>query len=311
MIILLLLMFGYDKSPQEIIQKIIQGTDELKRSNRIASINAEPFQMENGREIELNLANIIIGDPLNPRAHIRDSNKYVDPNYLYLTSKKTEELAFDRLEQLKRATQNMPELYSLETYFEQYESQIGNKISELEKQRIKKFDGKIQRDLILGKYNLEDYITFLKSIPDLLSQKKFLAIGRFDDYGTFWKKDEIYKTPSPDDISQYSAYAEHISKGQEDNYRVIASPSIQRRMSNKYKLYALTLNENEFFRPKMPEKVKENPNIIYVGSNIDSNFRIYSDENGILFAGEYLPTIPAKPEGSSNEIDTNLEEISR
>ena len=82
-------------------------------------------------------------------------------------------------------------------------------------------------------------------------------------------------------------------------------------MPNRYKLYALPLDENELFRPEIIETVKGNPNMIYVGNDRYSNYRIYCDENGILFAGEYLPTIPVKTDLSSAEISDSLQEISR
>lgn len=42
--------------------------------------------------------------------------------------------------------------------------------------RLKELEDKIQKCLIFGKYNLEDYCNFLNSIPDLLSGKGTLGL---------------------------------------------------------------------------------------------------------------------------------------
>lgn len=221
-----------EKDLEEVIQNIIELQNEHKEdideSNRHRYI--EPFQMQNGREIDLNLANIsIVKAP-----DLTDNDVQY---YQYIVNKKVEELKLDRLEQLKKATQNNPDFYCLETYLETYENQSGNKLSELQIERIRDFVKKIQDGVIIGKYNLKDYNTFLQLIPDLLSGKKALAIGHFDQEGDFWIHGEIYeKQLEKKDISQYTTYTYHrLNKGENrfanDNFKIIPSPSIQKRMS--------------------------------------------------------------------------------
>lgn len=203
--------------------------------------------MQNGREIDLSLANIVINEQ-----HGTTDIELAD--YQYLVNKKFEELVRDRLEQFKRVTQKNPNFYSLETYLKEYENQSGNKLSKSQIAGIRNFDRKMQDGLITGKYNLEDYNTFLESIPDLLSGKKALAIGSFDSDGRFWIQDEIYEKTSgviPRDVNRYTTYTLHplTRRGEHkfarENFEVIPSPNIRKRMKSGfiYKLRALNLND--------------------------------------------------------------------
>lgn len=265
------------------------------------------FQMEYGREVELNLANIVIN-------HSFDETDNNIASYDYLISKKVEELEFDRSEQLKRVIQNNPQLYSIETYLEEYERQTGNKISETQIQGVKKFEEKIRSGLLIGKYNLQDYITFFRSIPDLLSGKKFLAIGRYPyPDGEFWLHDEIDEIQSKEEISKYSTYTWH--RIEESLFRPFSpeTPSIRKRMKNLYNNYYLCdyydlcavdvkKMKIHMYSPEMQEQVKGDPNLICVGDR--NGYYIFSDENGILFAGEKRPTI--KKQTSLQQRDSIL-----
>jgi len=180
-------------------------------------------------------------------------------------------------------------------------------------QGIKKFDEKIREGLLLGKYNLEDYTTFLKSIPDLLSGKKALAIGHFRDGREFWRHGEIDKTPSTEEISKYNTYTYHSFEEYFSPFSLEVSPNIRKRMVPEYKyekLCIVDVREDQIFSSDMQERVKVNPNIKRVG---DFGFQgeLYSDSSGIMFVGEQRITIKDQPELSAKDISADLGEISR
>ena len=301
------MIYGNDeKLLEEVIQSIIREQEE----NRLDGTDIEPIQMQKGREKDLSLANITIYKPSEPT----DDEK---ASYQYLLNKKLEELTLDRLEQLKNAIQDNPDFYKLETYLRAYEQQTGIKLSEMQMQGINEFNQRIQDGVIVGKYNLEDYITFLQSLPDLLSRKKILWIGHRDPEGLFWKHGEIAEPlPSAEDIFNYNTYTNHRLSGKlkltNDNYRIISSPSIKYRMKpDSDKLCCIDVVEyrTNIFSPEAQETVAGQTNIKRVGTS--RNYSIYSDNSGILFAGVSRQIIREKAKLSANTISTDLAEISR
>lgn len=295
---------------EKLLEETIQNLIEEKEKSRHDRTDIEPIQMQNGRERDLSLANITIYQPLKPT----DDEK---ASYQYLLNKKLEELTLDRLEQLKKAIQDKPDFYSLEAYLKEYEKQSGSKLSEIQIQGIRDFNQKMQNGVIIGKYNLEDYITFLQSLPDLLSRRKILGIGHRDPDGMFWKHGEIAEPlPSAEDMFNYNTYTYHRLRGNlkptNDNYRIISSPSIKYRMTpNSDKLCCIDVTEGrtDIFNPEVQETVEGQPNIKRVGTSM--RYSIYSDNSGILFAGVSRPTIKEKARISANDISTDLAEISR
>lgn len=206
-----------------------------------------PLEMQNGREIDLNLTNIEV-----PRNSHNDQ-----ASYEYVIDKKREELLLDRLEQLQQTIKNSPERYSVQTYIEKYEQQSGTQLSKQQISRLKELDDKIQEGLIFGKYNLEDYCNFLNSIHDLLSGKGVLGFGNFNRDGVFWTKEEIGKLPSVKEMALYSTYSYRIRRRQQnftmDDFQVIPSPSINTRLDQDGlyvtdKLCALDIRQSNLAR---------------------------------------------------------------
>lgn len=301
------LIYGND---EKLLEETIQSLIVEQEENRHEGTDIEPIQMQNGREIDLSLANIVIYQPPEPTDDKKSS-------YQYLLSKKLEELTLDRLEQLKKAIQEKPDFYNVETYLREYEQQTGSKLSEIQIQGIREFSQKIQDGVIIGKYNLRDYMTFLQSLPDLLSRTKFLGIGHFDQDGIFWEHGKIVEpSPSTEDIYNYNLYTYHRLTGAlnltNDNYRIISSPSIKYRMKpDADKLCCIDVAENtiNFFSPEAQETIAGQPNIKCIGTSRCRS--IYSDNSGILFIGVSRSKIKEKSEISANNISTDLAEISR
>lgn len=298
------------KGFEEGIQSVIQQSQN-EEGNFYETIEFKPVEMQYGRETDLNLANIVIYEPL------QDEGKDA---YQYLTNKKIEELSSDRLEQFKKIAQSTPEDYSVETYIEKYEKQTGIKLTESQIQGVKIFDRKIQNGLIMGRYTLEEYINFLKSIPDLLSGKKILGVGHFDSNGRFFRGSEIDEPQSAEDISEYNTYAyiksEELSPLSSDNFKEMSSsPSIKKRMTQgehrvAYQLCVIDVTEqHRFFNPEDQESVIGHPNMKYVGKR-EVGYSIFSD-NGILIAGRERQTIKENSELSADNISTALKKISR
>lgn len=298
------------KGFEEKIQRIIQYVQN-EEGNIYKGIEFTPIEMQYGRESDLNLANIIICEPL------RDEEKDA---YQYLINKKIEELSSDRLEQFKKIAQNTPEDYSVETYIKKYEKQTGTKLSESQIQGVKIFDRKIQNGLIMGRYTLKEYNNFLKSIPDLLSGKKILGVGHFGLDGDFCITSEIDEPQSAEKISGYTTYTyrriDDLSLCPEDIFKELSSsPSIERKMTHQEKWRSAdklrvidVTKQHQFFNPEDQKNVKGNPDMKCIGSA--RGYFIFSD-NGILIAGEYRPTIKENSELSANDISTALQEISR
>lgn len=219
--------YNDEKELEEDIQSIIQYKDQNEPdvSECFKDKVFSPLEMQNGREIDLNLANIEVSkNSVNDQA-----------SYEYVIEKKREELLLDRLGQLQQTIKNSPERYSVERYIEIYEQQSGTKLSKQQKSRLKELDDKIQNGIIIGRYNLEDYSNFLNSIPDLLSGKKILGFGFFSAYdGRFLVGGEICKTPSVEEVASYNTYHYHTyryDKFTMDDFQVIPSPSIKMRMN--------------------------------------------------------------------------------
>lgn len=214
-----------EKELEETIQEIIQHKDEGDASIFFEDqLCFPPLEMQNGREIDLNLANIEV-----PRNSSNDQ-----ASYEYVIDKKREELLLDRLEELQQTIKNSPERYSIESYIEKYEQQSGTQLSKQQISRLKELDDKIQKGLIFGKYNLEDYRNFVNSIPDLLSGKRVLGVGRFGSDGKFGANGEISKLPSVKEMALYSTYPYRIRRQQKftmDDFQVMPSPSIKTRIA--------------------------------------------------------------------------------
>lgn len=301
------MIYGND---EKLLEKAIQSLIREQEENRHDGTDIEPIQMQKGREKDLSLANITICKPSKPTDHEKAS-------YQYLLNKKLEELTLDRLKQLKKAICDNPDFYNLETYLREYEQQTGNKLSEIQMKGINEFNQKIQDGVIIGKYNLEDYITFLQSLPDLLNRKKILGIGHRDSEEMFWRHGEIAEPlPSAEDIFNYNTYTDHRLSGKlnltNDNYRIISSPSIKYRMkpdSDKLCCVDVVEDRTNIFSPEAQETVAGQTNIKRVGTSMQ--YCIYSDNSGILFAGVSRQTIREKAKLSANNISTDLAEISR
>lgn len=302
---------------EDLLRKRIQRLIEKQEKNRNDETNIEPIQTQNGRETDLNLANIIIHKTL----HSTDDEK---SSYQYLLNKKIEELTLDRFGQLKKTIQDNLNFYSLEIYLKKYEEQSGSKLSEIQIQAIRDLNQKIQDDVITGRYNLEDYNTFLQSLPDLLSRKKILGFGYFDREGTFWEHGEIDEPlPSAEDIYDYNTYTYHrfcdgVSSITNDHYKIISSPSIKYRMKNndggrQNKLCCIDVMEEgiNFFNSETQKIVKGQPNMKLVGESGGIRYSIYDNSSGILFAGGVRQTIKEQPKISAHDIAIDLAEISR
>ena len=237
-----------EKELEETIQEIIQQKDEGDPSIFFKDqLCFPPLEMQNGREIDLNLTNIEV-----PRNSSNDQ-----ASYEYVIDKKREELLLDRLEQLQQTIKNSPERYSVQSYIEKYEQQSGTQLSKQQISRLKELDDKIQKGLIFGKYNLEDYCNFLNSIPDLLSGKGVLGFGHFDRDGVFEAaKGEIGKLPSVEEMALYSTYPYRIRRQQKftmDDFQVMPSPSIKTRIDQDGlyvtdKLCALDIRQSNLAR---------------------------------------------------------------
>lgn len=302
------MIYGNDEN---LFREIIQTRIAEQEKNRNDRIYIEPIQMQNGRERDLNLANIIICEPLRPT----DNDKV---SYQYLLNKKFEELTLDRLGQLKKTIRDNSNFYCLEIYLKKYEEQSGSKLSEIQIQAIRNLNQKIQEGVIIGKYNLKDYITFLQSLPDLLSRKKILGFGSLDKEEFFWKKGEIDELLiSVEDISNYNTYIYRRlhygeSRISNDKYKIISSPSINYRMRPNFgKLCCIDVTDNKinFFSSEAQEAVKGLPNKKHVGKGI--HYNIYSDNSGILFAGGSYSNIKEQQNISAHDIAIDLAEISR
>lgn len=223
----------YACDDEKDLEEMIQGTIQyMERSKQYASEHfegrEEPLEMKNGREIDLNLANIGIRRCNNPYC---DQTSY-EAFYKYLIEKKREELLLDRLDQLQQTIRNSPERYSVEKLIEKYEEQSGTQLSKQQISGLKEVDDKIQTGLIIGRYNLEDYSNFLNSIPDLLSGKKILGYGHFDVDGEFWSYEEIDKSPSVEEMALYNTYTYHtVTYGgtyKRDIFRELSSQSVKK-----------------------------------------------------------------------------------
>lgn len=107
-------------------------------------------------------------------------------------------------------------------------------MSKQQRSRLKELDDKIQKGLIFGKYNLEDYRNFVNSISDLLSGKRVLGVGSFGSDGKFGASGEISKLPSVKEMALYSTYPYRIRRQQKftmDDFQVMPSPSIKTRIA--------------------------------------------------------------------------------
>lgn len=304
---------------EDLFRKKIQTLIEKQEKSRNDETNIEPIQTQNGRETDLSLANIIIKTS---HLHPTDDEK---SSYQYVLNKKFEELTLDRFGQLKKTIHDNFDFYSLERYLKKYEEQSGKKLSELQIQGIRDLNQKIQDDVITGRYNLEDYNTFLQSLPDLLSKRKILGLGHFDREGIFGEYGEIDEPlPSAEDIYDYNTYTYHrfcggVSSITNDYYRTISSPSIQYRMKNKdsgkqNKLCCIDVREEgiNLFNSEAQKIVKGQPNIKLVGESGGIRYSIYSDNNsGILFAGGVRETIKEQSKISAHDIAIDLAKISR
>lgn len=291
------MIYGTD---EKVLEDCIQEVIETQNRYKIEPTEIRPLEMEQDRETDLDLANIVIYKP----------DEQIDMDmYNHLINKKEQELSYDRLVQLNKEKQDNPDLYSLEKYFEEYENQFGKRLSEIQIQGVKNFESKIRTGLILGKYNLSDYITFLKSIPDLLSKKKAIAIGYYNGYGDerFCIHGEVDEVLSPEKVSQYNTYTYNRIKEMRltnDEFKPIPV-SIKKRMSpDAEPLCAVDIEEQQLFSPEKQEIDKNNPNTRWVGSGIMQ--RIYSDESGILFIGGHRVTIKEQKTG---EVSYTPEEI--
>lgn len=281
-----------EKDLEERIQAIIQVKEKDGISRHfIDQLFFPPLEMQNGREIDLNLANIeVLKTSFNDQA-----------SYEFVIEKKREELLLDRLEQLQQKIKNSPERYSVERYIEKYEQQPGIQLSKQQISRLKELDDIIQKGLISGRYNLEDYSKFLNSIPDLLSGKKVLGFGHFDIDRKFWAKGEINTMPSVEKMALYNTYTYRTFSGRDkyqftmDDFQVMPSPSIKTRM-----------DQNGLY---VTDK------LCVMGIEERHHGAIYDYNNGILIVEPYnyrkehlLAHIPAL---SATDISTALQEISR
>lgn len=285
-----------EKDFEERIQAIIQYKEKDGVSRYFKNQQFfPPLEMQNGREIDLKLANI----------EVRRCSANDQASYEYVKGKKREELLLDRLDQLQQTIRNSPERYSIERYIEKYEQQSGTQLRKQQISRLKELDDIIQKGLISGRYNLEDYSNFLNSIPDLLSGKKVLGFGHFDSDGFFSSHGEINSTmPSAEKMALYNTYTYRTFRARDnkyqytmDDFQVMPLPSIERRMDQDGlcvtdKLCVMGMEEVSF------------------GSN-----EIYDYNNGILIVEPHdirkahlFAHIPAL---SASDISTALQEISR
>ena len=296
------------KEFEEAVQKVMQLQNEAVEHK---TDGFSPVDMQYGRESDLNLANIIIDKPLQEEDQ---------QSYQYLINKKLEELSLDRLEQFKKTAQNAPEDYSVETYIEEYEKQTGTKLNESQIQGVKIFDRKIQNGLIIGRYTLEEYSEFLKSIPDLLSGKKLLGVGHFNNAGDFYRGSEIDEPQIAEEVAGYSTYiyvsSKELSPCSRENFKAMtSSPSIKKRMTRGENKTAEKLcivdvtKQHQILSPEDQEGVVGHPDMKYVGMK-EFRYYVFSD-NGILVAGRERQTIKEKSSLSADEISTALQEISR
>ena len=289
-----------EKELEETIQEIIQHKDEGDASVFFEDqLCFPPLEMQNGREIDLNLANIEV-----PRNSSNDQ-----ASYEYVIDKKREELLLDRLEELQQTIKNSPERYSIERLIEKYEQQSGTQLSEQQISGLKELDNKFQNGLIIGINNLEDYSNFLNSIPDLLSGKKIVGFGYVDGGGRFSpsvKKDKIL--PTAERMALYSTYTYHTLrpdredkryKYTKDDFQVRPSPSIKKRMDDS-RVYIRKYNTYGYRTP-------------YRYCVVDAAQLAYPEladlTNGILTVGTELPT--RNTQLSADSISTFLEGTSR
>lgn len=298
-----------DKSLEQEIQSII----EFQKEDAFVR---EPLQMQKGRETDLSLVNIKINSSDDPQcAEIAN----------YLKSKKLEEIIGDRSKQLKEVIQNNAGFYSLQEYLKKYENQSGNKLGELQIEGIRKLDERIQAGVIVGKYNLVDYNTFLLSIPALLSRKEALGIGDFDS-GVFWVHGEIYEKRADDiDISEHTTYTFAPYDKREDIYnRKQDSSSINKRMRSEYRgISCINMSEENkdlcYLKPEEQESIKlcgieKYPDVKVAAFFKTANqYVFYTDNSGILFAGMGRLQNPKEPQTklSADDIAIDLAEISR
>lgn len=271
------------------LENMIQGIIQYKKRNEqdVSSFfkeqqDFEPLEMENGREIDLSLANIAI-------EKYRDTDQ---DSYEYVIERKREELVLDRLAQLQETIKQSPERYSVERIIKKYDQQSGTQLSEQQISALKDLDNNFQNALINGINNLEDYRDFLNSIPDLLSGKKIVGWGSVDG-GGFYPDGKKVKLPSAEKMALYSTYTYRtIPYGgiyTMDRFRLWSSPSIKKRMNQYERVVPDRLCVLDTEKMAHPELIDVT--------------------NGFLTAGTELPT--RNTQLSADSISTFLEGTSR
>lgn len=263
-----------------------------------------PFVMQEGKEIDLCLSNIVIRP--------KEDNKDQDV-YKCLIEEKYKKLVDDRREELKILMENNPGWFDIENYIEKYEETIGNKLSEEQRKAIINFDQKFKKGIVVGKYSLRDYITFINSLPQLLSGKKAIGIGKF--FTTkFAPTVDMDKEPSMKEVARYSLSPRSLCfdyiKPFFNNLREPKTPSIEYRINIQH--HKIVIRDiQETFIPENTFTIEGYPQLRLVGTGENSCDYVVTDESGIGRLGPYRLRRIKKLIHSANEIGEGVSEITK
>lgn len=259
------------------------------------------FVMQEGKEIDLCLSNIVI----RPNENNRDQDVYE-----CLIEEKYKKLVAARREELKILMEENPRWTNIENHIVKYEETIGNKLSEEQRKAIINFDQKFKKGIVVGKYNLQDYIKFINSLPQLLSGKKAIGIGDF--FTTLFSPNvDMDKEPSMKEVARYSFSPcsfsfDHI-KPFFNKLREPKTPSIDYKLNN----HCFVLIDIESFIPENTFTIEGYPQLRLVGTGKNSSGYVVTDESGIRRLGHYRLRKIKKLIHSANEIGEGVSEITK
>lgn len=251
-------------------------------------------EMISGREVDLSLANIRIkpntGQYIELYYGIRkpknDKEKQILKIYQYLMKQKVEECTQYRLEQLEKTFDKKPAVYDVNTYLNKYQSEKNITFSDEQRKKASCLENDMKKCVVMGKFNLEDYLRFLRGIPYVLAQEKIFVLGYYTRDNCFcydgYNRD-IFLPPTIQEVANEYAIIPRFISFDQPNKSVTYFPDISKRMSRSKDIFCTRNIDKSLIGRVHPKMEEDIIGVISVGKPFwPTLYGVCPDPNGNL-----------------------------